>query len=222
MSSYNLVYLHIKKVNCLIIALFFASEISAQLDSTVWLKSYYRKEEIIYNNKRYRIYNNYLTLGAGYANSSFRNDIQKTINVDFNFHIRKLYFQSSFMISGSDFLGTSDIELKGGVGYRKEQVKNNMAAYVGAGYSTGAYAVPDPNNPGYTMGAIYEAPLIYACASYVYKLEYDIGAGLELFTSYSTRQFMFGGKLILYFSGAYRGPKKTINKYVRPLKYAKK
>ena len=60
------------------------------------MPAYFRKEEIIHDGKRYRKYNDYLTIGGSFFNSSLRSAGQQGVGLDFHFHIRRQYFQKIF------------------------------------------------------------------------------------------------------------------------------
>jgi hypothetical protein len=170
---------------------------------------YYWKEEIIYNNNRYRIHNSYLTLGAGFLQSNIRKSLQRKIGIDFQFPIKRLHFQAGVMMSGETFGSNNNIQGHIGYGLRQEKNKSNLAAYIGPSYHTGV-TVDATNNP-----VFYQGWGVYACVQAVNKFSYDIGLGAELFTDISRTQRIVGLKLIAFFSGAYRGPKKNYNPHVR-------
>ena len=197
------------------ILLLFLSGLSyAQSDSLKPKKEkYYRKEEILYDNKRYRRYNSYLTLGAGYLASSIRSDMSKIVGVDLQFHIRRQHFQIGANISGVEFLSNNNTQLHFGYGKRFEKNQTNLALFGGLTYYTGVLTLQDT-----ALGVIpyyYQGIGVYAAAQGVVKLTYDIGFGAELFAEYSPYQSVTGIKFILFFSSAYMGPKKNYNPHVR-------
>jgi hypothetical protein len=175
---------------------------------------YRRKEEILYTGKRYRLHNNYLTLGPGFSNSSMRAHSQKCIGVDFVFHIREQHFQGGLMMSGDEFLSNNNVEVHLGYGFRRERNTTNLAVFAGPVYFSGVTSFTDPVT-GAMRPDFYDGYGIYGCIQGVSKFYYDFGLGLELFGSISYRQSMFGFKIIAYFSGAYRGPKRNFNPNVR-------
>lgn len=163
---------------------------------------YNRKEEIIYDNKRYRKYNNYLTAGGGFAYSDNRQGIQRVVGADFQFHIRRLQFQMGGQMSGEAFLSNNHVQAHFGFGWRKEKNTYNLAAFVGPTYFTGV-----EGTPGVTVPIFYSGFGSYASVQAVTKFTYDIGFGVEVFGELNFRQTMAGLKFILFFSGAYRGKK---------------
>ena len=173
---------------------------------------YDRKEEVLFDGKRYKKYNNYVTMGGGYLISNIRDDAQKNIGFDFQFHIRRQQFQTGLNMSGPEFLSNNNIQFHSGYGLRFEKNRSNLSVYGGLTYFYGVLTVSD------TAGIIpiyYQGVGAYFSAQAITKFTYDIGGGLELFGEYSKKQKIIGLKFILFFSGAYRGAKKNFNPNVR-------
>jgi hypothetical protein len=177
------------------------------------MPAYFRKEEIIHNGKRYRKYNDYLTIGGSFFNSSLRTAGQQGVGLDFHFHIRRQYFQTGIAISGNKFLENNHSQLRFGYGYRKENANYNLAFFGGPTFFTGVYGVPD--TAGTYRPEFYQGIGAYVCAQGVKKLAYDIGIGAEVFAEINYKQSVVGIKLLLFFSGAYRGVKRNYNPNVR-------
>ncbi|MBI2721856.1 MAG: hypothetical protein HYX39_06745 [Bacteroidetes bacterium] len=174
---------------------------------------YDRKEEILNEGKRYRLHNNYLTFGGGILQTSLRTSEQKALGVDFHFHIKRQYFQAGIIMSGEQFLSNNNIQAHLGYGLRKETPKINLAAFAGLSYYTGVIGGLDTS--GKSVAVYYAAPGLYISGQAITKLSYDIGIGLEIFGEVSKFQAIAGFKIILFFSGAYRGLKKNYNPHVR-------
>jgi hypothetical protein len=51
----------------------------------------------------------------------------------------------------------------------------------------------------------FKEPGIYIEGQVIKKLTYDVGIGLSVFADYNQQQGIAGGRLIIYFSGAYQG-----------------
>lgn len=199
------------KVVLLYFLLLFQTCLTAQTEVLIPKEKppYDRKEEIIHDGKRYRIHNNYFTMGGGVIESSLRDQSQKTLGVDYQFHIRRQQFQVGGIISGVEFFSNNNTQLHAGYGYRIEKNTSNFSAYVGPTYFTGVAGVsPDPPD-------FYDGFGLYFSVQAVYKIKYDIGLGLELIGDVSYKQKMIGIKLIAFFSGSYRGLKRNYNKNVR-------
>ena len=86
-----------KTLFILTFCIFFGGSYLAQKD-TVSVKNkkdttaYDRKKEIAFDGKRYRVYNNWLSVGAGANyNTKWPKD-ERNIGVDFSFHLKKNYF----------------------------------------------------------------------------------------------------------------------------------
>jgi hypothetical protein len=171
--------------------------------------AYDRKEEIIFDGKRYRIHNNYLTFGIGLLQSNIRNQSQKTAGVDFQFHLKKQHFQAGAMMSGDDLFGNNNTQFHCGYGYRREKNTSNVAIYAGPTYFTGVEGAAG------APASFYDGFGVYLSAQAIYKVKYDIGLGLEFFGDVSYKQVMSGLKIIVFFSGSYRGLKKNYNPNVR-------
>ncbi|WP_317899265.1 hypothetical protein [Aurantibacillus circumpalustris] len=169
-----------------------------------------RKEEIIYDGKRYRIHNTYLTVGGGFLQSTIRSKLQKNLGLDFHFPIRNHHFQVGVFMSGEEFASNNNIQGHICYGIRREKNKSNFAAYVGPSYATGVEGNVNSGNPKF-----YDAFGAYISIQAVMKFTYDIGFGAELFSELGKKQNIIGLKLIAFFSGSYRGPKRNYNPNVR-------
>lgn len=162
-----------------------------------------RKEEIVYDDKRYRKYNNYLSFGMGKGISDIRRLDQNFINVDYQFHLQREYFQAGLFMSGDDFLRNNNIQGHICYGIRREGNKYNFAGFIGPSYSY--FVTGKTDTAGVTTPVINNILGGYLSLQGIYKIKYDVGIGLELFADVSTLQRMAGVRVILFFSGAYRG-----------------
>lgn len=172
---------------------------------------YNRKEEIIHNAKRYRVYNNYLTLGGGFFYSNIRPDVQQAICIDYQFHIRRQQFQVGVMMSGDQFRSNNNVQAHIGYGYRVEKRKSNVAVFGGFTYYNGVVGSKD----SIPIPILYDGFGGYLSFQAIKKLSYDLGVGLEFMAEVTPQQHMLGVKLIAFFSGAYRGPARNYNPNVR-------
>lgn len=199
------------KLKALILFLFAATDFMAQEQKTAdtIVYPYFRKEEIIFEGKRYRIHNNYLTLGAGFGASSIRDQSQKNIGADYQFHIRTQHFQIGAMMSGNSIGDNNNIQAHLGYGYRIEKNKSNLAAFVGPTYFSGV------EGDASSAPVFYDGFGAYFSVQAVSKFVYDVGLGAEIYADFSYKQSLFGLKIIAFFSNAYRGPKRNINPNVR-------
>ncbi len=165
-----------------------------------------RKAEVVFEKKRYRIWNNYVTGGVGVAVSPQRGDVQRLGGGDFNFHLRKQYCQIGGFISGTSLaFAKNNLQVHGCYGKRIEKSNYNFAIFGGLSYSYGFFLVSDTSSSTGLAPVDYSVMGLYACSQFVYKFKYDLGIGVAVFADVNRRQQLFGGKIILYLSGAYRG-----------------
>ncbi len=215
-------YLSILYLSCItrifFIVVFIASLCNSYAQLTETNRSpkppYDRKEEIIVSAKRYRVHNNYLTLGGGFLSSSIRDKGQKNIGIDFQFHIRRQHFQGGVVMSGNEFRSNNNVQAHLGYGYRIEKRSANFAAFGGITYYSGVVATKD----SIPIPILYDGFGAYVCVQAISKLAYDFGIGAEAFAEINHQQSIVGFRLIAYFSGAYRGPARNYNPNVRPKK----
>jgi len=173
---------------------------------------YFPKEEILHRNNRYRLHNNYLTFGGGFLSNSRFTSSQKHLAADFVFHVKQNHFSLGVIMSGIEFLSNNQIQGHGCIVKRFESNGYNLALFGGPSIHTGVITITDSTGikPLYYNGIGF-----YLGVSAVTKLAYDIGIGVELFGDLTPQMQMFGFRLVAFFSGAYRGPKKNYNPNVR-------
>ena len=166
---------------------------------------YNRKKEILIDGNRYRVYNNYLTIGAGYGSNSYTRDYQFNLGGDFNFHIKRQNFQIGGFLGGQSFGNYNNIQGHIAYGKRFEQKKFNLAGYFGISYSSMNRSYEDD-----TLGVIFkyvQKPGFHACVQGTYKFKYDLGIGVAIFADVNSAQRVYGMRLELFLSGAYKGKK---------------
>ena len=182
-------------------------------DSTVVPKkksTYDKKEEILFDNNRYRKYNNYLTFGGGGLGSTIQQNVQKAFGADYHFHIRRQYLQAGILFSGEDISASNDIQIHFCYGIREEKNRTNVSLFAGPSFFTGV-----DGTPGVTGPTIYSGVGAYFCFQAIFKIKYDLGIGFDVFADLADKREMGGIKLILFFSGAYRGVKQNFNPHVK-------
>lgn len=166
-----------------------------------------KKKEITYDGKRYRLFNNYLTAGGGRCYNSYIENTNLNIGVDFNYHIKQIYFQSGLFLAGNYFGNYNHVQLHSAIGKRFEMQKFNMAGYLGPSYSFINRLFVDT-----ALNQVYAKVLtplgLHAAVQFTYKFKYDVGIGISLFGDINNKQSVYGLRLELYFSGAYLGDKK--------------
>lgn len=171
------------------------------------------KKEIAFDGKRYRVYNNWLSVGAGAGyNSKWPKD-EKNLGADYSFHLKQHYFRLGAFMSGMDFNAANNYNFHLGAGLRKETEKYNLSAF--AGPSSSFFRRPLSDSINHNLGTVYNELGAYACIEAVYKIKYDVGIGGQIFCDYNKVQMVYGVRVILFFSSAYRGIKYG---YVKPKK----
>jgi hypothetical protein len=164
-----------------------------------------RKKEIVLQNKRYRIYNNFLSAGAGLCYNSGWQEMQLCKSFDFNFHARKNYFQIGGNLVGPTLWDNSCIQLHAGWGYRLERCNYMLAAYGGVSFSDGYYLqINNIDTAKVRMNSVGG----YIALQAFYKFKFDYGIGASTFFDVNAKQSLVGIKIELFFSGAYKGFKR--------------
>lgn len=185
-------------------------ETKETIDTTAQAKPEKKKKRLtpvdstfVLNNKKLKFYNNWLTVGGGVQqNLTYRRKPGFTGGLDFNFHIKQQYFQLGAMLSGEQFGFYDNYQFHLGYGKRFEDKDVHFAGFAGISYSTGYGKVGDTV---YTRP--FDQPGVYAQIEAVKKITYDVGLGAAFFVDWNQEQAIFGARLVLYFSGAYRGKK---------------
>lgn len=157
----------------------------------------------IINNKKFRFYNNWFTIGGGVQqNLTFKSSLGFAGEADFNFHIQKHYFQTGIILTGERFGFYTNYALHAGYGKHYEDRDVLFSGFAGLTYSTGYTKVGDTV---YTHH--YNVPGLYVQGDIIKKITYDVGFGASLFVDWNQVQSMAGLRFILYFSGSYKGKK---------------
>ncbi|HEU4718148.1 MAG TPA: hypothetical protein VFU15_09950 [Bacteroidia bacterium] len=185
------------RLNYIFLFLFFPLFLAAQKDSVDV------KKEIVINNKRFRVYNSWVSGGVGLAYHSVDPRTQTMLGVNFNFHIKQYYFRLGTMFSGDVFGLWNNFQAHAcWIPYRTDQVKYHLAMMAGASYSTGypyLYAGTFDNiHP-------YKETGLYLEVQYIRKLFFDVGGGGALFANINKQNTIIGVRADIYLSGAYKG-----------------
>jgi hypothetical protein len=156
----------------------------------------------ILGDKKLKYYNNWLTLGAGLQqNLTYKRSYGFSGGMDFQFHLKQHYFQLGTVITGERFGFYDNYQFHLGYGKRFEDNSIHAAAFAGISYSSG-YAKVDSS--GHYERA-YKEPGIYIEGQVIKKITYDVGIGISVFGDFNQEQSIAGARLVLYFSGAYKG-----------------
>lgn len=164
---------------------------------------FHPKEEVVIAGKRFRVWNNYMTIGAGLGYHTANPHTQIPFSLNFNFHIRQHYFRLGGDMSGdrlfSDF---NHYQLYGGYVLRKQTQYINKSLCLGLSYVTGynyLYYLSMYDNKPFTRTGLY------AEAQLIKKVAYDLGYGGAVFADINDKYTITGLRFELYFSSAYRG-----------------
>ncbi|MCD6066060.1 MAG: hypothetical protein K0S33_886 [Bacteroidetes bacterium] len=169
-----------------------------------------RKKEITYDGKRYSVFNNYLTIGAGTEYNTYTEGTQLNLGGDFNFHIQAIYFQTGIFLAGDRFGNWNHAQLHLAIGKRFEMKKFNMAGYLGGSAATINRPFFDSTYNEYRSRTL--KPLgLHATVQFTYKFKYDVGIGVALFSDINKYQSVYGIRLELYFSSAFLGYRRGEN-----------
>ena len=158
----------------------------------------------VVDNKKFQYYNNWLTIGGGgQQNLTYKRELGFAGGLDFNFHMKKKYFQAGVLLSGERFGSYNNYQLHLGYGKRFEDKDYHFAAFLGVSYSLGnQITITDSNR---YVKRTFNHPGLYIQGEVVKKITYDVGMGASLFIDWNQEQSMIGLRFILYFSGAYTG-----------------
>lgn len=182
-------------------AFFFPMFLAAQDTAKFVIQENY-KREIVIDNKRYRVYNNWVTFGGGGTWHSENPRTQLNVGMNYFFHIKKHYFGFGGLVSGDEFgLWNNFSGHAGYVPWRKETDRKNMAAFAGLSYTLGydfIYAGTYSSNRWDRVG-------FYAEFQYTMKLQYAVGIGPTFFVDVNQKRTLVGIRIDGYLSGAYRG-----------------
>jgi hypothetical protein len=205
-------YLHLNNLKLFLLFLWLLSAtkpLFSQKDTT----KFDAKLEVAYDGKRYRVYNNWLSVGVGAGyNTKWPKD-EKNIGADYSFHIKEHYLRVGGFMSGTDYLASNNYSFHLCYGIRKEHEKYNLSAFLGP--SSAFFKRPLSDSLKYDLTKVYNEVGGYAVIEAVYKLKYDIGFGGQLFCDFNQYQMVYGVRFIAYFSSAYRGIKYGYRKPVK-------
>ncbi len=142
--------------------------------------------------------------------STIRLSGQRAYGADYNFHVRRVYYQAGMLLSGENISASNDISIHGCIGIREEKNYTNVALFGGPALFTGV-----EGTPGVTDPKLYDGAGAYFCFQAVFKFKYDLGLGFDVFAELSDKRNIGGFKVILFFSGAYQGVKGNYNPHVK-------
>jgi hypothetical protein len=148
---------------------------------------------------RFKLVNNYVNVGIGFARQMNRKRNDFPIAAAYNFRVANLFFQAGYLRSAmpgfSDAFSRNflnDIHLA--INLRRENRVMNVSYVLGPSL---AYGLFDNNR--------YSHAGIYAEVQLIRKLFYDIGLGFCPFVAYNIKYPLAGIRLEVFLSGSYQG-----------------
>ncbi len=176
--------------------------------SKLYKEDFNRKKEIKLEGKKYRIYSNYVTLGAGKGYNTGWKEVLFTSALDFNFHLQKTYFQTGGLLQGRSYGDNRLIQFHLCAGYHKESYKYFWAIFGGLSYTDGYNPLKIKDVSGKDSAIIlghFKENGLYVAIQAFYKVKFDYGIGVTFFANANQKQSMIGARIELFFSGAFRG-----------------
>jgi hypothetical protein len=162
--------------------------------------------EWVEKNKRFRYYNNWLTLGAGVQqNLTYKRSLGFVGGINFNFHIKRNYFQTGLEITGEKFGYYNNYQVHAGYVRRWEDKDYQFSAAAGLSYSKG-FQVTNSDSANYATRS-FNQPGLYIAGEVIKKVAFDVGLGAMLFADLNQEQSIIGFRFLVYFSGSYKGKK---------------
>jgi hypothetical protein len=167
-------------------------------DSTIILG----KGRIVYKNRIYRQNASYLTMGYGAGYGFESKQVEQNMSLSYHQFIKKIGLQIGYHSSSDtkiwwrSYQKMNDLFL--GVGARAEGTRYNLSVFGGPSWSYGSYwIVRDSSYHSFrNIG-------FHAEAQATYKIAYDIGVGLSVYTSLNRDYSVVGAEVHLFFSTAY-------------------
>ncbi len=171
---------------------------------TISFSIFSQTDEFITNKgEKYKKASNWLSVRYGIGYNQISEVNEENLMLDYHFKIRKWYFDAFYHFSSDKYFQKrsnqklSDIGI--GTGYRVETKKTNFSVFGAPSLAYGSR-----KKAGEDFYLMFETIGFVANVEYVYKFFYDIGIGINLYTSYNKYSWTNGLQLSLYFSGAYR------------------
>ncbi|HTL83250.1 MAG TPA: hypothetical protein VL651_16160 [Bacteroidia bacterium] len=197
-----------RRIGPVILLFFFlfvsAGKISAQDTSSVVTKTRPNfKQEIIVGDKKYRVWDNYVTFGVGSCLLTNNPYFQLAFGIDFNFHIKQIYFNGGGLVSGQSYgLWNNENVHMGYIPIRHQNEKYSYAIVLDASYSSQRRFAYPPDvyivNPLRQFG-------FYTEFQFDKKIDYSTGYGACFFMDLTPKNQIFGLRIDGYLSGGYRG-----------------
>jgi hypothetical protein len=186
----------------LLLIFFFIPLFSAAQDTAKYKPQVNYKQEIVIGDKRYRVWDNWVNFGVGGLYHSSNPRTQLDLDLEFNFHITKVYFNLGGYVSGDYLGGWTNYQLHlGYIPWRRNNEKWHLAVVGAISYSrfySFVYAGHYYSIAGNEAG-------LYAEVQAIRKIEYTTGIGAAFFVDVNPKFTVIGLRVNGYLSGAYRG-----------------
>jgi len=168
-------------------------------------------EEFIIKDKIYKPGCSWLKFGVGNGYCWNRKVPEMNANLSFSTRIKNTYLQIGYHSSSDKFFTMrssqrlNDLYLA--IGKRKESLKYNLSVFGGPSYAYGGNFDHYSFTNGYTYKWYkgFTEIGLFASAEFTYKIFYDMGIGISLYSSYNKSYKVSGVQLHIYFSGALKG-----------------
>lgn len=185
-----------------IVMLFFAFTVKGQDN---------KYEEFIIKEKIYKPGCSWLKFGVGVGYNWKHKENEQNLNLAFSFRAKNTYIQAGYHVSSDEFVtkgsGQKLNDIYVALGKRKETLKYNLSIFGGPSFAYGAnfdhYSVINGVTSKWYKG--FSDIGLFASAEYTYKLFYDMGLGVSIYSSINKNYFVSGIQLHIYFSGAFKG-----------------
>ena len=174
------------------------------------LNSYAQEEdkEFVIDSTIFKKGSNWISISAGTGYNYGLKTQETNADVSLQLQIKKVCLQTGYHISSDEFFLNRSLQKLNdfhlGVGVRSENTLTNFAVFGGPSYSFGS------SYDGYNSDSIktykgFGTLGFYSDVQFTYKLFYDVGLGISLYSSLSKNYQVIGVQVHLYFSGAYKG-----------------
>jgi len=175
----------------------------------LYINSYAQEDkEFVIDSTIFKRGSNWITLSVGTGYNFGLKSQETNADISFQLQIKKICFQTGYHITSDEFFLNRSLQklndLHVGVGIRRENTSTNLAVFGGPSYSFGS------SFDGYNSNSIktyktFKTVGFYSDIQFTYKLFYDVGLGISLYSSLCKSYQVIGVQLHLYFSGAYKG-----------------
>lgn len=161
-----------------------------------------KEELLIIKGNKYKENANWINAGAGVGYIGKYNVSVPCAGLGWNFRFKNKWYKVGYERTGDiSYLGRSNVffnDFHVALGKRKQGNYYNLSWFAGGSYCTATDLrnLTDPKE---------RAVGIYAEGSAVFKVLYDVGLGLTAYANVNFAAPVFGMRLDLYFSGAFRG-----------------